>query len=298
MILIVGSTGYLGTAVTKALVAGGQPTTGLVRDAASEKSRALKDAGAKLVTGDLKDRASLEKALEGIDTVISTASSTLSRREGDSLDTVDNQGVQTLIDVAERKGVRRFIFVSFSRNISDDFPLARFKRAAERRLASSKLDHTILLPSYFAETWLSPAVGFDVAGGKVRVYGDGRAKVSYVALEDVAKAVVACVGNTKASRQAIPVGGSKAYSQLEAVELVEEATGKKLEREHMTAAQIEAARAAATDPMQASFLGLFAALAHGDVVPPEGTRMLGVRPASLEDWVRRYLSGSSSSRRT
>jgi len=286
MILIVGSTGLVGSAVTTKLSAGGKPVTALVRDPASEKARALQAAGARLVVGDLKDRSSLEKALAGVDTVICTASSTLSRREGDSLDTVDNKGVQSLIDVAERKGVRRFIFISFSRNISDDFPLALFKRAAERRLESSKFDYTILLPTYFAEVWLSPAVGFDVAGGKVRLYGDGRAKVSYIALDDVAKAVVACVDNPKASRQAIPVGGAKAYSQLEVVELVEQAMGKKLEREHMTADQIAAARGAATDPMQATFLGLFAALAHGDVIPTDWTGTLSVKPSSLEDWVK------------
>jgi len=286
MILVVGSTGYVGSAVTKKLAAAGKPVTALVRDSSSEKSHALQAVGAKLARGDLKDRVSLEKALEGVDTVICTASSTLSRREGDSLDTVDNKGVQTLIDVAERKGARRFIYVSFSRNISDDFPLARFKRAAEKRLESSKLDYTILLPSYFADVWLTPAVGFDVAGGKVRIYGDGKARSSYVNVEDVARAVVACVDNPKASRKAIPVGGAKAYSQLEAVALVEKATGKKLEREHMTGDQIKAARTAAGDPMQATFLGLFDALAHGDVIPPDWTATLGVQPSSLEDWVK------------
>jgi uncharacterized protein YbjT (DUF2867 family) len=287
MILIVGSTGYLGTAVTRKLAAAGKAVAAFVREPASEKARNLQAAGAKPVTGDLKDRASVEKALAGVDTVICTASATLSRREGDSLDTVDNRGVQALIDLAETKGVRRFIFVSFSRNITVDSPLVRFKRAAEKRLESSKLDYTILQPSYFAETWLSPAVGFDVAGGKVRVYGDGKSKVSYVALEDVANAVVASVENPKASRKAIPVGGSRPYSQLEAVAMVERATGKTLAREHMSAEEIQAARAAATDPMQAAFLGLFDALAHGDVIPAESTRTLGLQPGSLEDWVNR-----------
>jgi len=96
MILIVGSTGLVGSAVTTKLSAGGKPVTALVRDPASEKARALAAAGAKLVVGDLKDRSSLEKALAGVDTVICTASSTISRREGDSLDTVDNKGVQSL----------------------------------------------------------------------------------------------------------------------------------------------------------------------------------------------------------
>jgi hypothetical protein len=69
--------------------------------------------------------------------------------------------------------------------------------------------------------------------------------------------------------------------------MVERATGKTLAREHMSAEEIQAARAAATDPMQAAFLGLFDALAHGDVIPAESTRTLGLQPGSLEDWVNR-----------
>jgi uncharacterized protein YbjT (DUF2867 family) len=290
MILVVGSTGSVGTSVVRRLAGKGKKVTALVRDPASGKARVLEKAGAKLVTGDLKDPATLERALEGVDTVICTASSTMSRREGDSLETVDGKGVQTLIDVAERKGARRFIFVSFSRNLPADFPLGEYKRAAEKRLEASRLDYTILLPSYFPETWLSPAVGFDVASGKVRIYGDGKAKGSYISAEDVAAAVVACVDNPAVSRKAINIGGPRAYSQLEAVELVERATGQKLEREHMTSEQIKAARAAAADPMSASFLGLFAALARGDEIPTDWTRTLGVQPTSLEDWVRKNFA--------
>jgi len=291
MILVVGSTGYVGTAVVHRLAARGKTVVALVRDAAADKARALQAVGARLVVGDLKDAPSLERALNGVNTVICTASSTLSRRDGDSLATVDGKGVQSLIDMAERKGVGRFLYVSFSRNMPSDFPLAEYKRAAERRLEASKVDHTILLPSCFAETWLSPAVGFDVASQKVRVYGDGKAKLSYISLEDVAAGVAACVDNPAASRTAIPMGGPKAYSQLEAIELVERATGKPLAREYMTSEQIKAARAGAPDPMAASFLGLFNAVSRGDEIPTDWTRTLGVQPISLEDWVARAFGG-------
>jgi NADH dehydrogenase len=293
MILVVGSTGAVGASVVRRLATKGKPVAALVRDPASEKARALERGGAKLVQGDLKDAASVERALAGVDTVICTASSTTSRQDGDSLETVDGKGVQTLIDVAERRGVRRFVYVSFSRNFPSDFPLGEYKRAAEKRLEASTLDYTILLPSAFPDTWLSPVVGFDVAGGKVRVYGDGQAKVSYISLEDVAASVVASVDNPAASRKAIAVGGPKAYSQLEVVEMVERATGRKLEREHMTADQIKGARAAAGDPMSASFLGLFAGLAGGDEIPTDWTRVLGIQPIPLEDWVRRRFGPPS-----
>ncbi len=149
MILVVGSTGQVGASAVHKLSARGKTVVDVVRDAGAEKARALLAAGARLVVGDLKAPPSLERVLKGVNAIICTASSTLSRREGDSLETVDGKGVQSLIDMAERKGVGRFIYVSFSRNMPSDFPLAEYKRAAERRLEASKLDHSILLPTCF-----------------------------------------------------------------------------------------------------------------------------------------------------
>lgn len=284
MILVVGSTGSLGMAVVKGLTAAHENVVALVRDATTGKARELRSAGAVLVVGDLKARSTLDAALEGIDTVICTASSTMSRREGDSIETVDQMGVQNLIDAAEAAGTRHFIFVSFSRNIRNDFPLAAAKRAAERRLESSTINYTILLPSYFAETWFSPAVGFDAANGKIRIYGDGKAKVSYVTIEDVAKATIACVHNPEVCRKAIPIGGLKPISQLDAVSLVEQATGRTMQVEFMTADQIAGARKGTTDALTGSFLGLFDSLARGDEIPAGWSETLGVKPQSLEDW--------------
>jgi uncharacterized protein YbjT (DUF2867 family) len=163
------------------------------------------------------------------------------------------------------------------------------QRAAGKRLESSRLDYTILLPSYFPETFLSPATGFDVANGKVRIYGDGTSKVSYIALDDFAKAVIACVDNPAVSRQAIPIGGPQALSQLEVVGLVERTTGRKLQLEYMTAEQIQAARANATDSLMSSFLGLFAALAKGDEISTGWTRQLNVQPISIAEWIAKNV---------
>ena len=66
-----------------------------------------------------------------------------------------------------------------------------------------------------------------------------------------------------------------------------------LERQHISAVEIQAARAAAGDPMTASFLGLCAGIAGGDEIPADGTRTLGVQPTSLEDWIRRSFGARS-----
>lgn len=289
MILIVGSTGYLGSSVSRKLAAAGQPVTGLVRDPAADKAKALAGAGVKLVTGDLKAPRTLDGAFAGVRTVICTASATLSRRDGDSIESVDHQGVQSLITAAGKAGVRDFIFVSFD-SAGRTYPLAQAKQAAEQRLRNSTLNWTILQPACFCEVWLSPAVGFDVAGGKVRIYGEGDKPVNYIALDDVAKATVASVDNRAASRKTFRFGGATPASQLEAVRLFEQATGRKFTLERMSVAEIKAAQAGATDPITASFLGLFEQVATGGFgVDSDWQTALGVRPQTLREWIQGNL---------
>ncbi len=293
MILVVGGTGLLGGSVARKLVGAGRSVSAVVRDHSSEKARALESAGAEVVSGDLKDRAGLERVIRGADAVVCTASATLSRREGDSIDTVDLAGVRSLIEVAEAAAVRRFVFISISPNMGDDFPLATAKRAAEERLRASRLDHVVLQPSYFAEVWFSPVVGFDVAGGTVCVYGDGEAKVSYVAVDDVSSAAARALDAPGVGRRTIPIGGPQAVSQLEAIALAERASGRRLRVNRMALDEIKAQRATAADPLQASFLGILEHLALGDEIPNAWGKVLGVRPVHMAEWFERAFGNVS-----
>ena len=123
--------------------------------------------------------------------VISTASSTLSRQQGDSIETVDHYGQLALVEAARGAGVARFVFVSFRENPDVQFPLTIAKRAVETALESSGMAYTILQVSYFMEVWLTPALGFDVANRHVRIYGDGDQLVSWISYRDVARVAAA-----------------------------------------------------------------------------------------------------------
>lgn len=285
MILIAGSTGYLGMSVALKLAQAKTPVAGLVRDPTSEKAKALAAAGVKLITGDLKDPPSLARALAGVRTIICTASATLSRREGDSIETVDRAGVQALISEAEKAGVADFIFVSFD-HADQTYPLALAKRDAEERLKRSRLNWTILQPACFSEVWFSPAVGFDAAAGKVRIYGDGNRPMHYIALDDVAQVVAGAVGNPRVARKTLRFGGS-AETQLEAVQLFERHTKRTFTRETMSLADIRAAQAATTDPLALSFLGLFEKVTAGFKSDAGWQEQMGVKAQTLEEWVRR-----------
>src|ERR1700755_2959893 len=97
MILVIGASGVLGMEICRRARGEQHDVRALVRKStAPERIAQLEAAGVKLVYGDLKDASSLERACAGVDQVISTASSTQSRAEGDSIETVDLQGQLSL----------------------------------------------------------------------------------------------------------------------------------------------------------------------------------------------------------
>ena len=81
--LVVGATGFLGMEICRQLAASHKAVKALVRLSSDpEKVKALENLGIETVTGDIKDRGSLDEAFINVEQVISTASSTLSRNNG------------------------------------------------------------------------------------------------------------------------------------------------------------------------------------------------------------------------
>jgi uncharacterized protein YbjT (DUF2867 family) len=285
-ILVVGSTGTLGSVAAEAALEAGHTVVAMTRERNSPRALRLRAAGARLCLADLKDPASLDAAVRGATSVIITATATLSRREGDSLEAVDGLGLQALITACMKNGVLHIVLVSFSRGIDADTPLSRFKRAAERRLENSGMEYTILMPSYFPEKFLTPLVGFDIAAGRVRIYGDGTRLIGYVATSDVAR-LAALRASEPVGRGAIPMGGPTAYSQLEVVKLAERLTNKTLTLDYMSLEQIEGAMRSSADPLKQSYLGLYRGLAVGDCPSAEWAHEVGMTPTSLPECLER-----------
>jgi len=278
MNLIVGATGILGSEICRLLAEKGVPVRALVRSTSNpDKVAQLKALKAEVVIGDLKDRRSLDAACRGATAVISTASSTLSRQEGDSIESVDREGQVNLVDAAEAAGVKHFVLISFPK-VDVDFPLQRAKRAVEGRLQRSGMSYTILQPTFFTEVWLSPALGFDPKNGKAQVYGSGSRKISWISFQDVAQFAVAALDNPQATNAVIKLGGPDALSPLEVVRLAEQAMGKTVGVQHVAEDALRAQHRAATDSLQQSFAGLMLYYAHGDAIDmADALRALPVR---------------------
>jgi uncharacterized protein YbjT (DUF2867 family) len=266
MNLVIGATGLLGSTISHLLVGAGMEVRALARRTANTiEIEKLRERGVHLVRGDLKERATLDAACEGAGTVISTATCTRSRQDGDSIRSVDLEGQLNLVQAARTAGVRHFVFISFP-EVSVQFPLQDAKRTVERAIVASGMTYTILQPTFFMEFWLSPALGFDAVAGKAQIFGTGERPISWVSYQDVARFAAASVTAPAARNAVIKLGGPEALTPHQVVRTFEQVSGRRFSVELVPEAPLRAKWAAATDPLDKSFAGLMLYYAMGEVI--------------------------------
>ena len=294
MNLVVGATGLLGSEICRQLAEQGKPVRALVRKTSGpNKIENLKKSGAQLAYGDLKDKSSLDTACQGVTAVISTASSTFSRQEGDSIQTVDLEGQIHLIDAAQAAGVQQFILISFVKDPAFPFPLSEAKSKVENHLKNSGMTYTILEANFFMEVWLSDALGFDAVHATARIYGEGQPKISWISYLDVAKFAVAVLDNPHAQNTVIQVGGPEALSPLEVVKIFEETDKKPFTVEHIPVEALQAQKENAPDPLQESFAALMLGYAYGNPMDMRQTlQTYPVQMMTVRDYAKNVLASS------
>lgn len=264
MILVAGATGVLGSEIVRRLRARGEEVRAMVRaTSAPEKVERLQKTGAEIVRADVKEPQTLLAACDGVNAVISTITTILTSQPGDSFEATDGEGNKALIDAAKGAGVSKFVFVSFDTTKSPEMPLRDAKKDVEEHLKSSGMDYTILHPSLFFESWLGPMLFADPEAGTAKVYGDGTAKIRYVAVADVAEFAVQSLSRSVARNATVAVGGPDEISQRDAIRIFEEAYGKKFSLIEVPEAVLEAQLRAAQNPFDKTFAGLMLGVARG-----------------------------------
>jgi len=227
MILVVGGTGSVGGRIVDESTSRGDEVRALARS--TSDTTALRATGAEIVVGDLKDPSSLERACDGIDVVITTASAT--KTGDDTIENVDGQGNQNLIAAARAAGVRHFIFVSTIGAAEDsEVAVFRAKGAAERRIMESGMTYTILHANAFMDVWFASLIEMPIRSGMpVTLVGESRRRHSFVTERDVAAFAVAAVREPAGQDVIIDVGGPEALTFRDVVRAYEEALGRPIE---------------------------------------------------------------------
>jgi uncharacterized protein YbjT (DUF2867 family) len=143
-ILVIGATGNQGGAIARHLLQRGNfKVRAFVRDSNKPAAQALKQAGAELVAGDLNDRTSLDRALQGAYGVFSI------QNFQDGLDTEVHQG-KTVADAAKAAGAQHFVYSSVgSAERNTGIPHFDSKFQVEEYIRAIALPYTILRPVFF-----------------------------------------------------------------------------------------------------------------------------------------------------
>ena len=156
--LVVGATGHVGSKVAIRLAENGCDVTAMVREAGAT-IRDPFNGRMKYVVGDLRDPASIETAVAGMDVVISSANGILPQKRGDTAASV-NDGALELIRLCEQAGVSRFVQSSVPPYEREDrVPELRGKRLIEQRLQASPMQSVVIRNAAFMDVFI-PMGGF------------------------------------------------------------------------------------------------------------------------------------------
>ncbi|MCW2533774.1 MAG: NmrA family protein [Blastococcus sp.] len=233
MIAVTGATGTLGGRVAARLGAAGDvPLRLVVRDPA----RAPELPGAEVVAnpGGYADRAGLQGALTGVDTLYLVSAAEAEDRLQQHLDAVD---------AAVAAGVQRIVYTSFLGARHDAvFTLVRQHAATEDRIRESGVRFTFLRHSMYADFvpfFATPEDGRAVIAAPA---GDGR--TSFVSRDDLADvgAAVLLDDSGRFDGQALDVTGPEALSMADAARVLTEVTGVPTEYRPQTVEEAWATR--------------------------------------------------------
>jgi len=314
LILVVGATGQLGTAVVRRLIAAGRPVRAFVRPGSS--ARAV--LGAELALGDLCVSEDIDLACRDVEAVICTANSVLPA-PGDRLGDVEHRGYANLLEACRRHGVGQFVFISAPVTPLDEkVPTIRWKRWNEGRIRESGIPYTIFRAPPFMDSWLAvigsrlplwdsenPTLDrpFWFSRGYLRAVGNliertGWALVqgppervtSFLAVRDAAAFLVNAIGHPSARSAAFDIGGPEPLSWTDVVESYSRVLGRPI-RAFSVAPALYRAQQLLWKPFSAAAsnqMGLNWLLASGDSVVDmrETAPLFGVNLMSVETFLR------------
>lgn len=295
-IAVAGGTGFIGRHVTAALARAGHRVVVLTRDPA----RASVGAEVEARRADVTDPGSLAGTLDGCEAVVGAVQfpnypAEVPRR-GLTFDAYDRRGTENLIAEARRAGVGRFVYVSGAgADPGSDRTWYRAKGLAEAAVIASGLRYAIVRPSWAygpEDRALNRFALIARWSPVVPRIGMRPQRIRPVHVDDVAAAIARVFEVEDAWDRVFEIGGPEILTMDEVIRTLLAVMGRRRLVVPVPAVALKLATAPLTllprPPMTPG--GIDFAVQDGLVDTTATERILGVRPVSLADGLRRYLA--------
>ncbi|MEO5887200.1 MAG: SDR family oxidoreductase [Anaerolineales bacterium] len=288
MILVAGASSKPGQKLIPMLVEKGYQVRALTRD--PRKLDFARSLGVEVIEGDIRQPDTLLRACEGAEAVVSSVTAV-----GENLiREVDEAGNRSLMQSAQRSGVKRFVFVSAygaAQNHPVDF--FRIKYWTEEYLKSLSMEYTILRPTAFMEAWCV-RLGMQVLNDQpVTIFGDGRTPINFISAQDVARFIVFALEDPRLRNRTLTIGGPQNLTFEEVVAIYERLSGKRAKRAYTPAWRMKLMSIlyAPFDETQSRFMAMRHELATSNwqVDMSEMLKHYPINLTTLEDWISRTV---------
>lgn len=241
MIAVAGGTGRLGTRVVRRLATAGLDVRVLTRDPA--RAHHLSEYAAEVITCDVRDRHSMQSALQGATTVVSAVHGFAGPGHV-SPASVDRDGNANLVEAAANVGADVVMLSVVGAAPDHPMELFRAKHAAEAHLRASSVRWTIVRATAFVELWAEIMT-------RPIVFGRGENPINFVSVEDVSAVVERAVTDTGLRGAVIEVGGPQNLTFNQLVAIIQHVRGRSAKVRHVPRGLLRAIAPLARQPRAA-----------------------------------------------
>ncbi len=237
-VLAVGASGKFAGLVIPELARRGVEVRGLVRE--QKEEQAVREHGAsEIAVADLRDRASMDAALRGVDSVFYLAPAFMPN---------EAEVGKGVVEAARQAGVRRFVFSSVIHPILNRLSNHAAKGPVEEAILASDMEYTFLHPAMFlqnyAEGW--PHV---VETGVLAEPWSTETRFSRVDFRDVAELAAVALTEDRLLYGTFELCSEKPRNRVEVAQIIGEVLGREIRAEKL---EIKDEGKGAQDPQQAA----------------------------------------------
>lgn len=280
---ITGATGQLGTKITEAAIKCFSPAEIVLSVRKPQKAAHFAEEGVTVRKADYNNMQEMTEAFRNTDVLVYIPSTSFPN-------TVRIAEFENAVEAAEKAEVSQFIFAGFiADHENNPFKMSPFFGYAPRRLASSKLNYSLIRDAMYADP-LAAYLPELLDRGRL-LYPAGEGKISFISRDDIAQAIVQLVSRPELYGGRYTLTGEKAYSMDELAQILSRVGGSPIRYAPMTPEEF-----ASTYDEPQGFGEVLASLyaAAGKNLMAEVTqdyeRLTGDKPEELESFLVREFS--------